>query len=138
LSCFFISFFFLAQGAWATQIRAGEITTVRISALTYQITVTGYRDRTGVPWGLGTLSFGHDNEEVSFAVEDWTKVNLDEETEINTIVVTHTFPSTGAYTIKYFEANRNPNVLNVNNGASDQITFYIETQIVVDPSVGLN
>lgn len=136
--CLLISLFFLVNDSKASHIRAGEITTVRISSLTYQITITGYRDRTGVDWGYGTLSFGHDNEELKLDVPDWTKVNLDEGTEINTYVTTHTFPSTGPYTIRYAESNRNPGVLNVNNGASDQISFYIETQIVVDPSVGLN
>src|SRR5690606_40659610 len=102
------------------------------------ITVTGYRDRSGVEWGQGILSFGHDNEELRLEVGDWTKVNLDEGTEINTYVTTHTFPATGPYTIRYAESMRNNGILNVNNGASDQISFYIETQIVIDPSVGLN
>ena len=89
-------------------------------------------------WGAGILSFGHDGEEIQLAVEDWQKSNLDGETEINTYVTTHTFPSTGPYTIKYQELNRNPGILNINNGSSVEVPFYIETQIVLDPSVGLN
>lgn len=138
LGVLLISLFFSIDNAHASHIRAGEITAVRISSLTYRITVTGYRDRSGVEWGEGILSFGHDNEELDLNVEDWTKVNLDEGTEINTYVTTHTFPSTGPYTIRYAESMRNNGILNVNNGASDQIPFYIETQIVIDPSVGLN
>ena len=138
LSCFLLSVFFLTDAANATHVRAGEITTVRISALTYEITITGYRDRQGVEWGAGILSFGHDNEELVLTIQDWNKVNLDGETEINTYVTTHTFPSTGPYTIRYLEANRNEGILNINNGGSIDIPFYIETQIVVDPVVGLN
>lgn len=136
--CLSITLLFSISDSEASHIRAGEITTVRISSLTYQITITGYRDRTGVEWGAGVLSFGHDNEELELAVGDWTKVNLDEGTEINTYVTTHTFPATGPYTIRYAESNRNKGILNVNNGNSDAISFYIESQIVVDPNVGLN
>ena len=136
--CILTLLIFFADQAQATHIRAGEITTVRISDLTYQITITGYRDREGVEWGAGTLFFGHDNEQVTLSTSDWSKTNLDGETEINTYVTTHTFPSTGPYTIKYLEANRNDGVLNINNGGSVDVTFYIETQIVIDPIVGLN
>ncbi len=137
-SVLFTLLIFFSDQAQATHIRAGEITTVRISDLTYQITITGYRDREGVEWGAGTLFFGHDNEQISLSTNDWFKTNLDGETEINTYVTTHTFPSTGPYTIKYLEANRNDGVLNINNGGSVDVTFYIETQIVIDPIVGLN
>lgn len=136
--CFFLLLIISADVANATHVRAGEITTVRISAFTYQITVTGYRDLEGVEWGAGTLFFGHDDEDITLTVPDWVKVNLDDETEINTYVTTHTFPSTGPYTIKYLEANRNDGVLNINNGGSVDVMFYIETQIVIDPVVGLN
>src|SRR5690606_16788618 len=93
--CFFFLLMISADVANATHVRAGEITTVRISAFTYQITITGYRDLDGVEWGAGTLFFGHDDESLTLTTTDWAKVDLDDETEINTYVTTHTFPSTG-------------------------------------------
>src|SRR5690606_41575063 len=91
---FLVAFFQMAPEVNATHIRAGEITTERISSLTYRITITGYRDRSGVEWGSGVLSFGHDGEEIQLAVTDWAKSNLDDETETNKYVTTPTFHST--------------------------------------------
>lgn len=139
ISLFIIFLFIVAESTYATHIRAGEITTQRLSGLTYRITIKGYRDVGGVEWGQGTLSFG-DGEEITFGVGDWSKRILpeDSETEENTLIIEHTYPSTGLFEISYSEQNRNAGVLNINNGNSVNIPFYIETRILIDPSFGLN
>jgi hypothetical protein len=48
--------------------------------------------------------------------------------------ITHTYGGPGRYTISYVEPNRNEGVKNMD--ASVNTTFYIETQILIDPVLG--
>ncbi|MCH6235528.1 gliding motility-associated C-terminal domain-containing protein [Cognataquiflexum rubidum] len=129
-----------ATQAYATHIRAGEITAERVSVqtLTYKITVVGYTDtRSSVIFGPGVINFG-DGREVSLNTEsDFVLVeSLGNQIEKNTFVIEHTFQGPGRYTIWFREFNRNDLTLNMDN--SVETPFYVETQITIDPFIGVN
>ncbi|MCS5491743.1 gliding motility-associated C-terminal domain-containing protein [Algoriphagus limi] len=136
-------FFFLLLAineAWATHIRAGEIIAERISVqtLTYRITVVGYTDtRSNVVFGPGVINFGDGREEQLNTESDFSLVELvAPQVEKNTFVITHTFQGPGTYTIRFQEFNRNDLTLNMDN--SVDTPFYVETQITIDPFIGVN
>jgi hypothetical protein len=129
-----------ASQSFATHIRAGEITAERVSiqTLTYKITVVGYTDtRSSVVFGPGDINFG-DGRQVSLNTEsDFVLVeSLGNQIEKNTFVIEHTFQGPGKYTIWFREFNRNDLTLNMDN--SVETPFYVETQITIDPFIGVN
>ncbi len=128
------------SNVFATHIRAGEIIAERISvqALTYRITVVGYTDtRSSVVFGPGTINFGDGREEQLNTESDFALVEpLGNMIEKNTFVITHTFQGPGTYTIRFQEFNRNDLTLNMDN--SVDTPFYVETQITIDPFIGVN
>ncbi len=138
---FFLTFLFLGiSNAWATHIRAGEIIAERISVqtLTYRIIVVGYTDtRSSVIFGPGTINFGDGREDQLNTESDFSLVeSLGDQIEKNTFVITHTFQGPGTYTIRFQEFNRNDRTLNMDN--SVDTPFYVETQITIDPFIGVN
>ena len=56
--------------------------------------------------------------------------------EKNTFVIEHTYQGPGVYTIRFQEFNRNDRTLNMDN--SVDTPFYVETQITIDPFIGVN
>ncbi len=138
---FFLTFLILdISNAWATHIRAGEIIAERISVqtLTYRIIVVGYTDtRSSVIFGPGTINFGDGRVEQLNTQSDFSLVeSLGDQIEKNTFVITHTFQGPGTYTIRFQEFNRNDRTLNMDN--SVDTPFYVETQITIDPFIGVN
>ncbi len=137
---FSIVFFSTLNSTWATHIRAGEIIAERISVqtLTYRITVVGYTDtRSSVVFGPGRINFGDGREEQLNTKSDFSLVeDLGDLIEKNTFVITHTFQGPGKYKIRFLEFNRNDLTLNMNN--SVDTPFYVETEITIDPFIGVN
>jgi gliding motility-associated-like protein len=137
---FCITFFSALNTARATHIRAGEIIAERISVqtLTYRITVVGYTDtRSSVVFGPGRINFGDGREEQLNTKSDFSLVeDLGDLIEKNTFVITHTFQGPGKYKIRFLEFNRNDLTLNMNN--SVDTPFYVETEITIDPFIGVN
>lgn len=131
-----LTFFFLCItfSVFATHERAGEITYKHTSGLTYEVTITTYtyspsladRDRLEVLWGDGTSSI----------VQRTAKQNLGNDIQRNTYVTTHTFPSTGTYTISMEDPNRNADIINVPN--SVEVPFYIQSTLIINPFLGGN
>ncbi|WP_439475500.1 gliding motility-associated C-terminal domain-containing protein [Algoriphagus formosus] len=140
LSLFFCFLLLSVSQAWATHIRAGEIIAERISVqtLTYRITVVGYTDtRSNVVFGPGVINFGDGREEQLNTESDFSLVELvAPQVEKNTFVITHTFQGPGTYNIRFQEFNRNDLTLNMDN--SVDTPFYVETQITIDPFIGVN
>ncbi len=132
---------FFCQKADATHLRAGEITLVKISgaSLDYQITLRVYtRNSLTVKFEGGTLDFGDANPPIILPKIDAPDPRfelLDKVADIGQVTYTtvHTFPGPGFYTISYFERNLNAGILNLSN--SVDTPFYIETNIVLDPSI---
>ena len=131
--------------AYATHIRAAEITSRRVSnvALTYEFTITAFTDtQSPVRFGDGIINFG-DGREVQLDLEadsfiDGIFLGDNNEVEQYIIKITQTYNSPGVYTISYREPNRNDEIVNINKGNSVQTPFYIESQILIDPFIGLN
>ncbi len=136
---FFIMWVSIAD-IWATHIRAGEIIVERISpqSLTFRITVIGYTDtESTVEFGGGRLEFG-DGTSVDIDTENdfFLKEQLEGQIALNVFVITHTYPAPRNYTLRFKEFNRNGGILNMAN--SVETPFYVETNITIDPIIGLN
>ncbi len=136
IGLFFLLLFIGAFSAQATHIRAGEIIAERISVqtLTYRITVVGYTDtRSSVVFGPGRINFG-DGREVELQTESnfSTVTSLGNQIEKNIFVITHTFQGPGQYKIRFQEFNRNDLTNSVDT------PFYVETEINIDPFIGVN
>jgi gliding motility-associated-like protein len=116
----------------ATHNRAGEITYVQISNLTYRVTVTtftytlSYADRPqlNVEWGDNTSSIV-DRDSIFFLPNSYKK---------NVYIADHTFPGPGVYKIIMQDPNRNFGIKNIPNSVN--IVFSIRTLLIVNPVMG--
>jgi len=134
----------LGMEARATHVRAGEITTRRISesSLTYEITLTVYFD---VQRGAPAANTQNDVE-ICFGVNnDSRRVdrlpppdlrNVNPNTTINIYRTTYTYPGPGRYPITCIITNRNAETRNI--PGSIDVSFELRTTIVVNASLGLN
>jgi hypothetical protein len=143
LLCFCLLSGFLApQKAFATHLRAGEITVQRIScsSLTFRITLTFFLDtEKGVKIGgdQDWLSFG-DGEKMLVPIQE-TKPRPDLGKHMGMVIFTtdYTYSALNSeYTISYSEPMRNEQVVNMDQ--SDNTLFYVETKIYLDPTVPCN
>ena len=115
---FIILTFFLLEFCLlkATHNRAGEITYVQISDLTYEITITTFtytlsladRPELTVEWGDNSTSTVKRSEEV----------RLPNYYKKNTYVTRHTYPGPGQYKIVVQDPNRNLGVRNIPNSVN--------------------
>ncbi|MEE4215597.1 MAG: gliding motility-associated C-terminal domain-containing protein [Bacteroidales bacterium] len=120
--------------SYATHNRAGEITYVQLSDLTYEITITTFtyvlsqadRDFLDVDWGDGTMST---------AVRVF-KGQLPNYYQKNIYKVEHTYPGTGIYKIVVQDPNRNYGINNIPNSVN--VVFSISTILMVNPGMGMN
>jgi len=129
-----VSLFFLVVSAYATHMRAGEITYRHLNELTYEVTILTYtftpspadRPEYEISWGDGTTSIIPRNE----------KINLPNDISRNTYIGQHTFPGPDTYIISLEDPNRNGGVLNIPN--SINVPFYVQTILVINPFLGPN
>ncbi len=125
--------------SFSTHIRAGEIIIERIDFLTYRITFFGYRDQEGVLFGQGRLDFG-DGEIYGDDPDEqipWTNItDLGNGVERWQFSREHTYQAANAYTVSYTEDFRNANIQNITGSVNTP--FYIESQIIIDPLIGVN
>jgi len=140
-----VSLFLSSNRAFATHLRAGEITAERISntSLTYRITLTTYTDEVNgrsaneaqedVDFYPGFIN----NGVVSYKVTRKEKVLISSTTVRNTYVTTVTFPGPGIYKISCGIPNRNEATINLPQ-PSDDITFFVQTTLVINSAFGLN
>lgn len=134
-----------ALRAQATHVRAGEITTKRISqtSLTYEITFTAYYDEVkGKPASDQatevTLCFGDGTSAVVKRREPRTLIN-GRTSSINIYRIVHTYPGPGTYTIGVTVPNRNKDTQNLPPpGNSDQIKFFVSTTIYINAALLTN
>lgn len=124
------SFFFASVNA--THNRAGEITYVQLSALTYEITIATYtytlsfadRPQLDVEWGDNTISTA--SRQSQLILPNFYKRNI--------YVITHTYPGPGIYKIVVQDPNRNAGVKNIPNSVN--VIFSISTILTVNPAMG--
>lgn len=144
----FLAFF--ANDIWATHIRAGEITAVRISqsSLRYRFTLVLYKDTgSNVEVGEGgifnfgqgrVIGPGRDVLAAESVDGRFIETNIGNETLISVIQFDHTFDGPGVYVISYTEQNRNGGIINMGGAASEDIPFHIETILRIDPGLDIN
>ncbi|MGD0340632.1 MAG: gliding motility-associated C-terminal domain-containing protein [Bacteroidales bacterium] len=116
----------------ATHNRAGEITYVQISDLTYEITITTFtytlsqadRPQLNVSWGDNSISTA-DRESILY-LPNYYKRNI--------YRIRHTYPGPGVYKIVMQDPNRNYNIRNIPNSVN--VVFSISTILIVNPSMG--
>ncbi|QMW01183.1 T9SS type B sorting domain-containing protein [Spirosoma foliorum] len=127
----------------ATHVRAGEITTKRISttSLTYKVTFTAYYDET--PAGKAaanqaepyTICFGDGS---TLEVRRSSRIYINGNTSsIDSYTAVHTYPGPGVYTIGITVPNRNLNTKNL-PAPSDNIRFFVSTTILINGSLLTN
>ncbi|MCU0361874.1 MAG: hypothetical protein MUE32_00830, partial [Bacteroidales bacterium] len=122
------------QLAEATHNRAGEITYVQLSDLTFEITITTFtytlsfadRPTLEVEWGDNTRS-------TASRISILTLPNFYKR---NVYKITHTYPGPGVYKIVVQDPNRNEGVKNIPNSVN--VIFSISTILTVNPSIGRN
>ena len=130
LGCFF------ALQLKATHNRAGEITYKQIGPLTFEITLITFTDPS-------TLAH-QQRTELYFAFSDNTQDTFPRISETlvgnnisrNEYVGVHTFPSVGTYIIAMEDPNRNAGVVNIPN--SVDVSFYLESILMINPLIGNN
>lgn len=126
----------------ATHLRAGEIIVERVNcqALTFRITIVAYTDcepANPVLFGEGFLDFGDGRDPIQLPqIQNVERSDLGEGVCTAQFTVEHTYGSPGTYKIGYTEPNRNEGVLNIDNSVNT--TFYVETEINIDPFLGCN
>jgi gliding motility-associated-like protein len=130
--------------ARATHVRAGEITTRRISLTspTYEITLTAYFDEVG---GKTAASLQNDVQYFCFGDGITEKVprllpirsiGFGGKTSVNIYRVVHTYSGPGTYQIIALIENRNKGTNNI--PGADGKAFSIRTMLTVNASLGLN
>jgi hypothetical protein len=127
-----VSFIFIQMNA--THNRAGEITYVQLSDLTYEITITTFtytlsfadRPTLNVEWGDNTTS-------VAPRISMLTLPNYYRR---NIYKIIHTYPGPGVYKIVVQDPNRNAGVKNIPNSVN--VVFSISTILIANPAIGRN
>ena len=137
-----IPFVAIVNDLWGTHIRAGEIVAVRISTstLAYKFAVIAYTD-TGSEVDFGgegaVINFGDGTTaEAKDGIFAEFETPVGDEVARSVLEFTHTFEAPGVYTVRYSEQNRNEGIVNMSNSVNTP--FYVETVLVIDPSVGVN
>jgi len=118
----------------ATHNRAGEITYVQISDLTYEITITTFtytlsaadRPTLDVEWGDNTIS----------TAPRTSTLTLPNFYRRNIYKIRHTYPGPGVYKIVVQDPNRNAGVKNIPNSVN--VVFSMSTILIVNPAMGRN
>jgi len=118
----------------ATHNRAGEITYVQLSDLTYEITITTFtytlsladRSQLDVEWGDNSTSVAPRINQL--LLPNYYKRNI--------YKVIHTYPGPGIYKIVVQDPNRNAGVKNIPNSVN--VVFSMSTILTVNPSMGKN
>lgn len=136
--------------ALASHNRAGEIIYQRIDSnpFRYQITIITYTKTGGQSDDADrcflTVHFGDGESDEVYRVNGPAQIGvcnhmgeqIATNTKKNIYRTTHTYPGAGIYKVYMQDQNRNAGVKNVPN--SDNVWFYIESEIVIDVNSGGN
>lgn len=125
-----VSFLFTSLNA--THNRAGEITYIQLSDLTYRITITTFtytlsfadRPQLDIEWGDNSVSTAQ--RQSILILPNFYKRNI--------YIIDHTYPGPGIYKIVVQDPNRNAGVKNIPNSVN--VIFSISTILTVNPAMG--
>lgn len=124
--------------ARATHNRAGEITYRHLGGFQYEATIITYtkaespadRPEVGINWGDGstdTIPRINGNGQGELVAPDIKK---------NIYIGVHTYPGPSVYILSFEDPNRNGGVVNIPNSVN--IPFYVSTQLIINPFLGIN
>lgn len=133
---FFLLFAFGAS--FATHNRAGEITYEQISQYYYKVTITTYtktsspadRPELEIFWGDGT------SDTIPRASFQDNFGGAGSDIRRNIYYGYHTYPGPSVYKLYFEDPNRNGGVINIPN--SINVPFYVETMLIIFPTLGFN
>jgi len=138
-----------ATHAQATHLRAGDIqaktdTTANPNPRRIFFKMILYTARLGTVTNVRedniTIFFGDGTSSGKGAIPRTTKdpvpIPSSVDTDINVYYFEHTFNAPGNYTVSYIGENRNTGILNMSQ--SGEQTFYISTNLTIDPALGIN
>ena len=133
-----IFFLFAIQNmAWATHNRAGEITFRMLGGLQYEVKVVTYtKSSSPADRPLFEIDWGDGTSDSLVRIEKIQVGNTADDISRNTYLGVHTYPAPGSYIISLEDPNRNGNVLNI--PSSVNVSFYIETMLLINPMLGKN
>jgi gliding motility-associated-like protein len=128
----------LILAARATHNRAGEITYRHLGGFQYEATIITYtkaespadRPEVGINWGDGstdTIPRINGNGQGELVAPDIKK---------NIYIGVHTYPGPSVYMLSFEDPNRNGGVVNIPNSVN--IPFYVSTQLIINPFLGIN
>jgi len=135
----YILFFLVSINAFATHNRAGEITFVHISGLTYGITVTTYtKDSSPADRPKLEIRWGDSSPLDSIPRTNGSGTLLGNDIKKNVYYDEHTYPgpSPSPYIISVEDPNRNSGILNIPNSVN--VVFYLQTELYINPFMGIN
>jgi hypothetical protein len=147
---FFALLLLLPDYAFATHLRAGEITVRRdaCNSLKFWITITVFTNTKDTQVLFGgdddILDFGdgsdpdHDGRPGMLVPEtqNTPRPDLGDGIATASFTIDHIYAAGFRYTISYSEPNRNEGVVNMDGSVNTR--FYIETQIIIDALLGCN
>ena len=129
----FITVTFLSFNSFASHMMGGQITSKNLGGLTYEVTLTAYRDMTGIP--ISTIdAFNYSNAAGTWSITNYVNLTswsvfgngVEEYIYIDTI----TFPVPGDFKVNFEECCRNGAIQNIVGGSS----LYLNNTIFVDPT----
>lgn len=128
-----------ATESFASHMRGGDIKIDRVESagLNYKITISKYLNTASSVESSGELNLG-DGIVIDLSTNNFlvSKEPLNESITLEVYEVFHTFPGPGLYLVSFREFNRNAGVLNL--PASNEVPFYTESLVVIDPFLGSN
>ena len=130
----FLWLLLLWNAGFATHQRAGEITYKHVGGLTYEFTIVTYTYTPSQADRPEIELFWGDNS--SSEIQRQSKVSVGTNISKNTYVAKHTYSSQGIYEVTFEDPNRNAGIVNIPNSVN--IPFFIETIVVILPSLGSN
>lgn len=118
----------------ASHLMGGQITSRNIGGLTYEVTLTLYRDTVGIPMYLTETINYQDSLGVSIIASHTlpinNMVNIGNGVERYQFIDTITFPNAGNYRAYYTNCCRNAAILNIPNASS--YGLYLDVDIFAD------
>ena len=110
----------------ATHLMGGQMTSLNIGGLTYQVTLTVYRDTMGVPmYPFANITYGDTSGVLAVhSVAASAPTNYGNGVEMYTYVDTITFPGTGEYTMWWEDCCRNCALLNMTQPCGEYFHLY--------------
>lgn len=112
----------------ATHNRAGEITYEQIGPLTIRATITTYTKTSSVPADRDTLELSW-GDGTRTRVGRTVKIAMQNDIQLNKYVAEHTYPGNATFQLTMTDPNRNAGILNVNPPLSDNIEFFLQTEV---------